>query len=148
MARHRIRSRRGTAAQWSGTNRILRLGELAYETDTKAFKLGDGVTAYNSLPYIVLVQADRFSVVEVASGNHTLVASNLGKMIRLLQASTAQDVAIPLYANLAVAKNTAINICDSVGRGSFTINAWGMVTLIKLDNANAWQAVGAHGTIA
>lgn len=166
MARHRIRIRRGTAAEWAATNRVLRIGEVAFETDTKAIKAGDGSTAYNDLPYSVLVQADKFSVVEVASGDHTLVASNLGKMIRFLEDAGDQDLNIPLNASLAVAKNTAINVIDSIGTGtktvvldatavingvtggSFTINAWGMVTLIKLDNADTWQVIGAHGTVA
>lgn len=46
-----IQFRRGTAAQWAAANPVLGSGELGYETDTKYFKLGDGVTAWNSLDY-------------------------------------------------------------------------------------------------
>lgn len=46
-----IKLRRGTAAQWSAANPVLFNGELVVETDTRYFKIGDGVTAYNSLPY-------------------------------------------------------------------------------------------------
>ena len=48
-----LQHRRGTAAQWSavGTTLILASGELAIETDTRLFKLGDGTTVWNSLPY-------------------------------------------------------------------------------------------------
>lgn len=44
--------RRGTAPQWSVTNPVLESGELGVETDTKRLKLGDGVTAWNSLVYV------------------------------------------------------------------------------------------------
>lgn len=43
--------RRGTAALWSSTNPILLSGELGLETDTKFFKIGDGTTPWNMLPY-------------------------------------------------------------------------------------------------
>ena len=43
--------RRDTAANWSSANPVLLAGELAIETDTDLFKLGDGTTAWNSLPY-------------------------------------------------------------------------------------------------
>ena len=40
-----------TAAQWAASNPVLLARELATETDTLKFKVGDGVTAWNSLPY-------------------------------------------------------------------------------------------------
>lgn len=46
-----IRLRRGTSSQWSSLNPILALGEPGSETDTGRMKIGDGVTAWTSLPY-------------------------------------------------------------------------------------------------
>lgn len=43
--------RRGTAAGWTSANPVLASGELALETDTSKFKIGDGTTAWNSLAY-------------------------------------------------------------------------------------------------
>jgi hypothetical protein len=40
-----------TAAQWVATNPVLLAREFGFETDTNKFKIGDGVTAWNSLPY-------------------------------------------------------------------------------------------------
>lgn len=42
--------RRGTAAQWAAANPVLALGEPGEETDTNVLKIGDGVTAWASLP--------------------------------------------------------------------------------------------------
>lgn len=43
--------RRATASEWESVNPILRLGEPGYDTDSKKHKIGDGVTAWNSLPF-------------------------------------------------------------------------------------------------
>lgn len=43
--------RRGTATQWTSANTVLAAGEFGVETDTGQFKIGDGTTAWNTLPY-------------------------------------------------------------------------------------------------
>ena len=45
--------RRDTAANFTSANPTLAAGELAYETDTRKIKAGDGSTAWTSLSYIV-----------------------------------------------------------------------------------------------
>jgi hypothetical protein len=47
----RMQQRRGTASQWVNANTVLTAGELGYETDTGQFKIGDGTTAWLTLPY-------------------------------------------------------------------------------------------------
>jgi hypothetical protein len=46
-----IQLRRGISTQWAISNPVLAQGEMAVETDTQNFKIGDGVTAWNSLSY-------------------------------------------------------------------------------------------------
>lgn len=46
-----VQHRRDTAANFAETNRIFAQGERMYEIDTKKWKVADGVTAYNDLPY-------------------------------------------------------------------------------------------------
>jgi hypothetical protein len=50
--------RRGTDDQWTQANPLLNLGELGFVTDTKRFKIGDGLTNWNSLPYSVATLVD------------------------------------------------------------------------------------------
>lgn len=45
--------RRDTAADWAAKNTILLQAEPGLETDTGLFKVGDGVTAWSSLPYLI-----------------------------------------------------------------------------------------------
>lgn len=51
MAFAQYQFRRDTAANWTSANPVLLAGELGYETDTQQFKVGNGTTAWNSLPY-------------------------------------------------------------------------------------------------
>jgi hypothetical protein len=46
-----IQFRRGTAAEWTAANPVLALAEMAIETDTDLFKIGNGDDAWNVLPY-------------------------------------------------------------------------------------------------
>jgi len=46
-----IQFRRDTAANWTAANTTLAQGEMGIETDTNLFKIGNGSTAWNSLPY-------------------------------------------------------------------------------------------------
>lgn len=47
----RLQNRRDIASAWTSANPTLAAGEMGLETDTSKFKLGDGVTAWNSLAY-------------------------------------------------------------------------------------------------
>lgn len=46
-----ITLRKGTASEWSTANPTLDNGEPGYDTTNKRLKIGDGSTAWNSLPY-------------------------------------------------------------------------------------------------
>jgi len=46
-----IQFRRGTAAEWTAEDSLLAVGEMAIETDTNLYKIGDGVTRWTLLPY-------------------------------------------------------------------------------------------------
>lgn len=47
----RIQLRRGLSADWASANPTLSYGEVGIEIDAKRFRIGDGSTAWNSLPY-------------------------------------------------------------------------------------------------
>lgn len=51
----RRQERRATAARWAQLNDVLRAGEWGFETDTGHVKIGDGITAWNSLGYIGVI---------------------------------------------------------------------------------------------
>lgn len=47
-----IQFKRGTAARWAEVNPILAVGEPGFVYGNNKLKIGDGVTPWNSLPYI------------------------------------------------------------------------------------------------
>lgn len=47
-----IQFKRGTAAKWAELNLVLEAGQPGFVTDENRLKIGDGVTAWNDLPYI------------------------------------------------------------------------------------------------
>ena len=47
-----IQIRRDTAANWTAENPVLADGEIGLERGNEYWKVGDGVTAWNSLPYV------------------------------------------------------------------------------------------------
>lgn len=56
-----IQVRHDTDTNWSSANPTLLAGEFGFETDTNRLKVGDGVTAWNSLPYGPSVNANNGS---------------------------------------------------------------------------------------
>jgi hypothetical protein len=53
-----IQLRRGTESAWTAANPLLADGEMGLESDTAKFKIGDGVTYWNSLVYGGIAGAD------------------------------------------------------------------------------------------
>lgn len=47
-----IQFKRGTTARWTELNLILEAGEPGFAIDVNKFKIGDGKTPWNELPYI------------------------------------------------------------------------------------------------
>ena len=52
VIQHTYQFKRGTSQKWAAQNPVLRQGEPGFEYDTGKFKIGDGITPWNYLPYI------------------------------------------------------------------------------------------------
>jgi len=66
----KIQFRRDTSANWSSNNPILAEAELGFDTTKKQFKVGDGVTAWNSLGWLKTEQEDIEDIIgAMTSGN-------------------------------------------------------------------------------
>lgn len=76
----RIRYRRGTAAEWTAANPLLLAGEPGYETDSGSFKVGNGVTRWNSLPYLLGPNAITGSI--ASAGDATITSPQNGDLLR------------------------------------------------------------------
>jgi hypothetical protein len=47
-----LQLKRGTAARWAELNLVLAAGEPGFVIDENRLKIGDGITAWNDLPYM------------------------------------------------------------------------------------------------
>lgn len=67
-----MQQKRGTLANWTAKNPVLKAGEIGFVTDKGVFKVGDGTTAFNSLNYLKI---DITDVLNLLDGNGKLLTS-------------------------------------------------------------------------
>lgn len=80
-----IQLRRDTAANWAAVNPVLAQGEMGVDLTNKGLKIGDGSTAWSSLPYVSLGDMTKAvydtngdGVINVTSIPTGISASNIG----------------------------------------------------------------------
>ena len=112
----KIRKRSGAAALWATANPILAYGEEGYESDTKKYKVGNGVDHYNDLSYepwsliskediaswhdkqdpLSIATEDTAGIVVRASNDEALIGDNEEKFVTPKAAKNLIDSAIAL----------------------------------------------------
>ena len=98
---NRIQLRRDGAQQWANVNPILAQGELGIEIDTSRLKIGDGVTAWNSLRYERPLETESNTantlVKRDADGNFeagAITASLVGNSATATRLANARNIAL------------------------------------------------------
>ena len=118
-----IQFRRDLAANWTTTNPVLAAGELGYETDTTFFKIGDGTTAWASLPYkkgtdgIDAPTITQFN--DQTSTSYTVVLTDKNKLVTLANSSPV-TLTVPTNATAGFDIGTTINLLQA-GTGQVTV---------------------------
>ena len=149
-----IRLRRDTAAAWAAANPVLAMAEPGLETDTNSIKYGDGVTAWNSLPYAGIplnavsesivpeqneavnlgADAQRFGELYL-SGNSIY----LGNVVLSASGSTflVNGEPIPDFSNVMANRGADANNWNNITvMGTYTVsrNSWAGTTGTPLDS--------------
>lgn len=130
IQRVRFQMRQGTAAAWTTENGVLYVGEWGYESDTGKLKIGDGVTAWNTLPYSQAGSSDALTGINEQTGTtYTLVLADATKGVRMTNAATCAltipanaSVALPLYVALPIFQGGA-GVVSIAGATGVTIEA-------------------------
>jgi hypothetical protein len=127
----RMLQRRGTATQWTSANTVMAAGEIGVETDTGQFKIGDGTTGWNSLPYFKdTIDLNIDSKAPIASptftGNVTLPSTTtIGNVsaaeLAILDGVTATASEINVLDGITASTNE-LNILDGVTADASEIN--------------------------
>lgn len=89
----KIQMRRGTAASWAAANPVLAQGELAFETDTGRTKVGDGATAYLSLPSYATYDQMVAALEDIEDATAAVVAASNAAQAAETASETAQAAA-------------------------------------------------------
>lgn len=77
----RIRQKTDTAEGWLVNNPILLYGELGLEIDTQLIKIGDGITPWAGLPYVLAEQIDNKVNKDFSNVSTVLANSIIGDTI-------------------------------------------------------------------
>jgi len=145
----RLQLRGDTATNWTAANPILAERELAIEIDTDLYKIGDGVTSWNSLPYKALRQIDEATVINFEnqsvptppSGNTlNLFSRSLGGKMMLRQQGPS-GLSTPLqpsiFQNNIVIINT--NATTTIGVFGNTVTSVGTISHPVVTPAYGWM---------
>ena len=118
-----IKIRRDSAASWVASNPILSVGEMGWNTGEAMMKIGDGVTRWNSLPYMS-GQANGFQTFNIAVSTLTNIAHGWGvapwRVTAHLTCAVANngysvgDIVTPNVPNFSISAN-ATNVSLSMG---------------------------------
>jgi Major tropism determinant N-terminal domain len=131
----KLQIRRGTAAEWSATNPVLADGELGWDTTNLEFKMGDGVTNWTALPY--LLADDLAAKAPLSNPAFTGTVSGITKsMVGLGNVDNTADTAKPV----STAQQTALNLKANLASPAFTGTPTGItkshVGLGNVDNTS------------
>jgi hypothetical protein len=168
---NRIQLRRGSAQEWANVNPTLAIGELGIEIDTGRIKIGDGITAWNSLRYErpvesvtnapnTLIQRDADGNFQAGAITGALIgnASTATRLANTRQIALSGDITASATfdgsANLNLA--SALQIVQSLPHYDGTINSTGSYTKVTVDakgritnasNPTTIQEYGLAGTV-
>lgn len=107
----RIQLRRDVSTKWAEINPILMEGEVGFEIDTKLRKIGDGVTAWNSLDYLA---AENITQELGSNENAVLSQKTVTNVIDInISGYTSDSNDYTLETAIEILKNGNINV--SVG---------------------------------
>lgn len=123
--------RRGTAAQWTSANPILAAGEFGYEADTGKGKIGNGSTAWSSLPYVIgAFDANQLTGTTLAPTVVSSALTSVGTLGSLGVTGAVQAGSINVTGN--VIYNIATN---AQGGTTYTLSQTDAGKIVELSNS-------------
>ena len=138
-----IQVRRGTTSQWNSVDPTLHSGEWGYDTDLKRYKIGDGSTSWQSLPWAAL-RPDSDHVVG-ASGIGVTFASTTGVPATIsitgIVSSQMTDFNSAVDARVTAGSVSAEEILDIAGTGLVGVSG----IIIDYQDASNLINVGVTG---
>ena len=104
-----IKLRRDTGANWASVNPVLANGEPGYNTTTNQIKMGDGTTAWSSLPYLsaesgnIILNGTSNVAIPATNGNITMGVNGNANVVVVSETKTE------VKGNMQIAGNSVID---------------------------------------
>lgn len=163
---YRMFQRRGTKSQWETANPVLAVGEIGFSINENVVKLGDGLTAWNSLPQIGSDSAyeiakingfsgteeewleslvgpaggfDSTQTVSEKSGSYSILSTDVGKLI-------TNSAAVTITVNNVLTTGQQIDFLQT-NAAAFTFVAGSGVTLNSKGSQLSTAALGSPASI-
>ncbi len=113
-----IQVRRGTSSEWVSANPTLNAGEWGLETNTGKYKIGDGLTSWNSLSYASVIPSAFIgnSGIGVAQGSN---GTNLTISVTGITSSQMTDFNNAVDARVTAASVSSEEVLDIVSTGVY-----------------------------
>ena len=92
-----------TAAALAAANPVLLKGEIVYESDTRKFKIGDGVISWNDLPYDTTIEKPN------SIPASSILQTDQRRMVSAEQISSWESKAAADLSNVLLTKNFTTN---------------------------------------
>ena len=117
-----IQIRRDTATNWSSNNPTLANGELGFVTDTTQLKIGNGSTAWNSLPYFLNSASATTAEIAAAVANLIDLSPETLNTLNELAAAIGDDAnfATTINSNILSASAYALSQANAYADGLTT----------------------------
>ena len=135
-----FKQRRGTSAALAAANETPAAGQIIYETDTNRIKVGNGITPYNSLPYLVAPT----SVSDVVGLQAALTAAQAAAVSTALATVTKANVGLGNASNTSDA-DKPVSIAQAAADFVVQSNAAADATT-KANSAQAFAIQRANHT--
>ncbi len=132
-----IKLRRDTAVNWDTTNPVLAAGEMGIETDTSLHKIGDGVTAWGTLPYA----ASSSVTTQVKNQTGSLIPK--GSVVYISGANGGDPLISLADADMesTSSKTLGLVLKDIANDGFGTVIEQGLISGLNTSAATAGQSV-------
>jgi len=123
MTLTRMLQRRGTSTEWSLVENdvILQPGELAVETGTGKFKIGDGVSLWSELSYVLDDAGNELKYLQL-TGNQTLTGDSASTVSFTVNAATSQSAKIQSW-KVAGTEKASVSNAGKITANGFDANS-------------------------
>jgi hypothetical protein len=96
----RIQIRRGTSALWTASTDPLSNGEFGYDTTLKKFKIGDGTTLFDSLPWATILSSELDELIDDRVNNLFIAGSGIS--LNYNDSSNSFTISSPITAGSGI----------------------------------------------